>query len=368
MLNALTSEDDRLSRFDPSEVDELALRSRRGESTPKAAVVETRVTAIVDGQYYYRGRLATELVDEPYEKVASFLCSGVWPEQLPEWIAPAPALERAKGLVVALGDEALLIDDLRVIAAAAAVGDPFRLDLRAEAVLKQVGPLIALLVAALPEKRASATTTIAESLWNRLSSRDPETADLRALNGALVLLADHELAASTFAARIAASFRADPASVLGAALGPLSGALHGAASIEAVSMLKRASEDGTDREISARLSDGDLLPGFGHPLYPKGDPRTPTLLALAEDCAPGHSILDVSGELTARVEERGLPLANVDFGLATLVVALDLEDDAGEAIFAIARCAGWLAHAIEEYEQRSDLRPRARYVGIRVDG
>jgi citrate synthase len=363
LLTVVSTDDARHSRFDPSEVDSLARRARQGAPTQPVAVIETAITAVTDTMYFYRGVPAVGLVDTPFEEVAEFLWTGTLPDTTPRWQAPTESLQRAAAMVSQLGPDAIVVDQLRLVAAVAAVGDPFRLDLRPEAVKKEAGDLIALLIAALPDRSQTGDSSIAAALWSKLSDRSPTADELMAINGALVLLADHELAASTFAGRIAASFRADPAAVLGAALGPLSGALHGAVSLDVTAMLRTATEEGVGPEIARRLRQQGTIPGFGHPLYPNGDPRTPALLELVEPAASRPEVLAVAQDLATQLASRGLPPPNVDFGLAALTLSLGLRDDAGEAIFAIARSAGWLAHALEEYANRSDLRPRARYVG-----
>jgi citrate synthase len=212
------------------------------------------------------------------------------------------------------------------------------------------------------------------------------------LNAALILLADHELAASTFAARVAASAWAGPYRVILAGLGPLGGALHGGAGLKAEAMLDEVAagaDPGT--VLDAQIATGGV-PGFGHRIYRAEDPRADHLLdrllpdrgrpastpvkrgrpALAigspRSTAPGSSLrrstaLEAAGALLGAAEGRGLPAPNVDFALATLVKAHGLRAGASETIFTVARIAGIVAHALEEYEHRLRFRPRASYVG-----
>jgi citrate synthase len=183
----------------------------------------------------------------------------------------------------------------------------------------------------------------------------------RALNRALVLVADHELNASTFAARIAAGAGADLYACLSAAVATLSGPLHGGESDRVDALVREVGTPSRARAvILARTQRGDLLPGFGHPLYPDGDPRAPPLLATARVLAP-----QATRTLDAVVREgrRLLGLEpNLDTGLVAIAHATGLSGSAS-AIFALGRCAGWVAHILEQREAGFLLRPRARYVG-----
>lgn len=205
---------------------------------------------------------------------------------------------------------------------------------------------------------------IAERLWARLTGRRPTPALLTALSAALVLLADHELAASTLAARVAASVRADPYAVVGAGLGAMGGALHGGASLGVENLLAAA---GTPAGVPAVVRDllrrGERVPGFGHFVYRAGDPRAARLLELVRAAAPRSRALAVADAARAEMSDRGLPGPNIDFAVAVLAQVAGMTVGAGEAIFAVARTAGWTAHAMEEYARATPLRPRAVYVG-----
>jgi citrate synthase len=202
-------------------------------------------------------------------------------------------------------------------------------------------------------------------LWARLTPRRPTPPLLAALDGALVVLADHDLAASTFAARVAASTRADPYSVVFAGLGALGGPAHGAASAPVHDLLDAAASGRGRAALGDRLATGERIPGFGHFLYPDGDPRATVVLDLVRGAAPSERILAASDEVLALVRERAGIEPNIDFAVAVLSVCTGMPRDAGEAIFAIARTAGWIAHAMEEYgEPALRFRPVTRYVGL----
>jgi citrate synthase len=184
------------------------------------------------------------------------------------------------------------------------------------------------------------------------------------LNAALVLLADHELAASTLAARVAASMRADPYAVVATGLGAMGGALHGGAALGAELMLSSATSPAdAPHVVGDVLRRGERLPGFGHFVYKDGDPRANLLLELVAEFAPGSPQLAVASSVTAEARRRALPEPNVEFALAVLVGVAGMIRGAGEAIFAIGRTAGWIAHALEEYERNIPIRPRGVYTG-----
>ena len=174
------------------------------------------------------------------------------------------------------------------------------------------------------------------------------------------------MAGSTLAARVAASMRADPYAVVATGLGAMGGALHGGAALGAEDLLALASSlADASRLVKDVLRRGDRLPGFGHFVYTDCDPRASLLLDLLSAYAPASPELAVALALVGEMRGRGLPEPNVEFALAVLVRVADMTRGSGEAIFAIGRSAGWLAHAMEEYERHSPIRPRGVYTGRR---
>lgn len=172
----------------------------------------------------------------------------------------------------------------------------------------------------------------------------------------LVLLADHELNASTFAARVAASTGASLSAACLAGLSALSGPLHGGMAARVETFVAEAERGDPGQAVSDRLTRGASMPGFDHPLYPDGDPRAAALLDAFE--AP-TLLADLR---TATQGATGLK-PNIDFALVALARALNLPPDAPFLLFATARSAGWTAHAIEQLQTGRLIRPRARYVG-----
>jgi citrate synthase len=174
-------------------------------------------------------------------------------------------------------------------------------------------------------------------------------------------LADHELAASTLAVRVAASTRADPYAAVSAGLATVSGSYHGAASRLVRRVIDRAAVTNSDTALAEAFDRYGLLPGFGHPLYERGDPRAAVLLELVREAWPTSKRLAQVDALIAAARRRG-EWPNIDTALAALGPAAGMEHDAGDAIFAIARTVGWLAHAFEEYDEAPlRYRPRALF-------
>ncbi len=279
----------------------------------------------------------------------------------PVWRATREAAAAGRAAQSGLTSETLPLERLQVITTTLAATDPLRLNLDPSAVVAAGQNLIAGMVDCLPGE--SSGSTIADRLCGKLV-RGPEAPGLPdVLRAALVLLADHELAASTLAARVAASVRADPYAVVTAGLGVLSGTLHGGASLGAEALLFEIRDPAqAARVVGERLRRGERVPGFGHPVY-SIDRRASFLLERIRSAVPGHPRLVVAEAVLAEARRRRLPEVNIDFALATLADIAQMISGAGETIFAVARTAGWLAHAVEQYANPVPLRPRAVYTG-----
>jgi citrate synthase len=390
--------------------------------------VESAITEISGDRLRYRGLDVIRLaVSHSFEEVAELLWTGALASapgsgQAP-WRATPAALAAGRGAQAALPAGTLPLERLQVIVPAMAATDPLRLQLDPSAVLAAGRSIIAGMVDCLPAPAAPASPVhpssvpvspapasrapvgpapasrapvgpapasrapvgpapasrapvgpapasagpgepMAERLWARLCDRRGSPALRRALSAALVLLADHELAASTLAARAAASVRADPYAVVATGMGAVSGALHGGASLGAEAMLAAASgPEDVPRVVGELLRRGEKVPGFGHLVYRTGDPRGVLLLDLVRRAAPKSAQLAVAEAVLAEVRQKSLPAPNVDFALATLVRVAGMVRGSGETVFAVARTAGWIAHALEAYAGPGPLRPRAVYTG-----
>jgi citrate synthase len=347
-----------------------ARRARPRRAPASELVIETELTEIAGDQLRYRGRDVTDLAGRhSFEEVCGLLWSGELadPAGGAPWHAPAEAVSAGTTAQAALPDRTLPLERLQVIVPALAATDPLRLQLDPPAVIAAARSLIAGMIECMPlpgGSRAPAAGTVAERLAARLCPA-PLTATLTgALSAALVLLADHELAASTLAARVAASVRADPYAAVSAGLATLGGWVHGGASLGAEVML--ASADGpadAGRVVGDVLRRGERIPGFGHFVYRGGDPRAVLLMRILRQAAPDAPQLDIADAFFAEARGRALPEPNIDFALAALAGIAGMIPGAGEAIFAVARVAGWIAHALEEYARNIPIRPRGIYTG-----
>jgi citrate synthase len=344
-------------------------------------VLDSAITAITPRGPAYRGRLAIDLAEAGahFENVAELLWSGYLPTEPVLWPRTAPPVAQL-GRLVPYGAQPL--DVMPVLIEIAALADPQRRDGRPDAILGRGRALIPLLAAALAPDFAAALVTRALGgssvavVAARALGLDDTVAPI--LDRVLVLLADHELNASSFTARICASTGADPYACVAAALATVSGPKHGSAS-ELVARF--ADEVGNPEQartaVRALRKKGEVPPGFGHPLYPAGDPRTPPLLAITKELLAttrspharrARTLLAIVDALTdaARRERTKLSAPSADVGLAALMAALGAHVSAGPGLFAVARSAGWLAHALEQRAAGFMLRPRARYTGVAV--
>jgi len=374
LLKSLPGTRGRARRYARADLE--ALRARSAGPAANALrfgepVLETRITRMTPEGPAYRGRSAVALAraGTPFTSVAELLWSGALPERAPAWPvdeSPWPARDLAKLVPPGSPPLSAVAVALPVLAAA----DPTRFDTNTDAVLACARRLIPRLAAAYalaldPRRLAPALAAgepvraLALALGAPTSKRALET-----LNLALVLLADHELNASTFAARVAASTGADLYACLSAAVAALSGPLHGGAS-EQVEVLAREAGDASSAAAAVRdrMRRGERIPGFGHVLYPDGDPRVAPLLEAALRLAPRAPRVKTIAAIVAAMDEAARPKPNVDVALACVCAALDLPVGQGPAIFAIGRCAGWVAHVLEQYDAGFVLRPRARWVG-----
>lgn len=251
---------------------------------------------------------------------------------------------------------------------------PFEAELtRARELVRMMSALLALahgagrVAAALTVGRL--TSSVAASALAALSPpRDPGSLPSRAritlLDRALVLSADHELNPSSFAARVAGSVGADLYACVTAALATLSGPRHGGMCDRVEALLAEVERPERAADVLfERSARGESIPGFGHHLYPRGDPRGRMLLEAAAAHAPRAAGVRRALALAKVMRATRREEPTLDLGLCAVAAALDLPRGAPVALFALGRAAGWIAHALEQRAAGFVLRPRARYVG-----
>jgi len=362
-LKSHLGDDGRSSLFDAGEIAAFRARAgRRREPRDLATAIVSSLTHIDDHRIAIRGRDVCEAAraGTPFESMAATLWQA---DDLPlQWRIPPDVAEQCAGVQRAAKD-APLFERLQLNLTVASATDMLRDDLRPAAVAHAAARAIATMVDGLPLEGTApaAQPRLADRLWPRLTTTRSNAKWRHALNAALVLLADHDLAASTVAARVAASTRAHPYAVIAAGLGTLRGPLHGAASHDVVALLRDAERRGATVAIGDALRAGRGLTGWGHFLYPDGDPRATTLFDLAAEATTDRATLATVEDVGAIMADRLGQPPNIDYALAAFAVLANLRADATSAVFAIARSAGWIGHALEEYEESPlRFRPRAR--------
>lgn len=354
VLHRQVALDGRTSLFDPAELDAIRLGKRDRSEGELRTVIATAVTQVNDDALLVRGRDLIALVGQghSFTSIVDLLwmspADETWPDADPELASPLAG-----------------IDGLRSIIAAASASDPLRHDLSPRSVRSSGRRMITAMAHGLTPMGQGADASLSAALWRRLTKRRGTAKERAALDVALALLADHGLATSTFAARIAASVRSDPYSVVVSGLGAIGGPLHGAASADVHGLFAE-----TQRVNDATQAVGEVLrqlgrvPGFGHSVYTRQDPRYSPLMTLVIDAWADDPRLQHVYQVRDVVGARRDDIPNVDLALGAFTWLAGMQPQAGETIFAIARTAGWLAHAVEEYDEAPlRFRPRARYLG-----
>src|SRR5215470_7278286 len=317
VLRRRTGDDGRSSLFDAGEVESLARRGRPRHPGAGEFVIESALTELTGDRACYRGYDITALAARYELEDAAWL---LWTGELTgrdrePWRATEAALRAGRAAQAALPPGTLPLERFGVIVPALAATDPLRLQLDPPAVIAAGQAIMAGLVDCLPTPDGGSGAdggSLTGRLWRKLCPGPPDDGLKGALRVALVLLADHELAASTFAARVAASVRADPYAVVATGLGAAGGALHGGASLGVEAMLAAAAgPQDVARVVGSLLRRGERIPGFGHFVYRAGDPRAAFLLGEIRARAPGSPRLAVADALVREVV-RGGPHSGLD--------------------------------------------------------
>ncbi|MCC7596164.1 citrate synthase family protein [Janthinobacterium sp. FW305-129] len=357
LLASVSNGASRRKRYPREDVLRLAARkndAKRGGQTAMAAinwglpVLETRISHILDGRLLYRGCDATALAESATLEAAAGL---LWDDNASDYFQQdAPALP--PGL------------------AGAPDGPPLARAMLALAMLATAdmahslpsGPALMRILAAALLRTAPSALPLHLQLA-RAWQADAEQTEL--IRAALILLADHELNASTFAVRCVASTGASLPAALMAGLAALSGDKHGGGSAAARRMLTQAlaAPDAGAAIVACYKTVAPEFAGFGHPLYPGGDPRAAYLLEILSRMAHEKPELAAILAVCAAAGQLLDARPNADLALAAMELAFGWPEGAGMVVFALARSAGWIAHAAEQADSAALIRPRARYVG-----
>jgi citrate synthase len=349
--------DPRRRLYSADDIGRLARNKVRGRKASDIAAatldwglpsLSSGITLIADGRLFFRGRDAVRLATQAtLEDTARLLwdCAG------DPFRAAAPQPPRSVVRLIESLTDTFPIDRCLAVLPLAGTAMTWQRDHRR--LWHDAATLLRLMAAA-------ATGTVPDEAPLHLHIAHAWGLDARAaelIRVALVLCADHELNASAFAVRVVASTGASLAACVSAGLSALSGPRHGGTTSLVEILFEETERFGNAAGlVRERLRRGDMLPGFGHPLYRDGDPRATALLALL----PPDSTRDALREAMDAIGGR---LPNVDFALVSLRRALRLKPGSALALFAIARTAGWIAHALEQQADEKLIRPRARYSG-----
>jgi citrate synthase len=356
----------RARRYALEDVDRLRRRAEERRNPDKVAahamhwglpVLESSITLIADGKLFYRGHDAVEL---SHTRSVAEVASLVWTGALTGADAfTLDAVARSRGPA-----GASFIATAQAGLALASARDETGYDLRPVAVAQTGWRIMHHLAHAAgahtaPGVHAVSLDSALASAWNVKSS------GVEVVRAALILCADHELNVSAFTARCIASAGSSPYGVVIGGLAALEGVRHGGMTLRVERMMESLRRSTHVRTaLVDRLRHGERIDGFGHPLYPKGDPRATALLAMLREryaktpeLAFVNKVVDV-GESLSREKP------NLDFALGAVSRVLKLPKGSGLALFAIGRTIGWIGQAIEQYETGQLIRPRAKYVGV----
>jgi citrate synthase len=345
------------------------------DGSPSGVIVaESAVSSIIEGRLAYRGYPIEEVVEHAtYEEICLLLWNGERPasvevEQLRRAIAAAQMPPPVASALSGVGQHAPSLLRLAVMmpVLAAQPRNPARPRGDDASEIIRMMPLALAPAATRSSERKQPPSSTAERLLQSFSGPDFRTWEHRALDRVLVACAEHELNASTFAARVVASTGADLYASVLAALCSLSGPIHGGA-CDRIETMFAALESGVRLETMLRhFGERQLLPpGFGHAIYPSGDPRAVLLKTVASSVSHhrGKRWFETACRVEERVWQRDQLRPNLDFYLTVCTRMLGFPRGLPAAIFALGRAAGWIAHSMEQYADNRLIRPRMRYRG-----
>jgi len=364
---------------------------------PKAgledAVATSSAICYIDGDRGVLSYCGYDIHDLAKQAIFEEVCYLLWHRRLPtraelgdlqsQLVAsralPEPIIRLMRSLPAGSGGNASM-DALRTLASALSHYDPDSSDNSPQANYRKAVRLtaqFASLVATLGRVTAGGgpiqpdpVLGHAANFLYMLNGERPSATATRAFDIALVLHADHELNASTFAARVAAATLTDIHSTLVGAIGALKGPLHGGANADVMRMLLEIGKDATPEKavevVRAKLARKEKIPGFGHRVYHTEDPRATHLRQMSRELGeragqPNWYAMSERIEAFVKAEKKLNP--NVDFYSASTYYVLGIPIDLFTPIFAVSRVSGWTAHVLEQYAHNRLIRPRAEYIG-----
>ena len=325
-----------------------------------APILPSAITLIENGKLYYRGQDIEQLIgNNTIEDIAIL----IWevPEQESSSIFQQAFEASEPSQVENLRGN--LLQQMQTALPQHATWDVAAYDLRPKAV-KRSGARILWVLATILGGTSTSSQTIAQYLceaWELPNSV------VHLIDAALILCADHELNASSFTARIIASTQANPYAVVEGGLAALQGKKHGGFTQQIERLFYQSEQESGNLQqvLGETLRQENHIPGFGHALYPNGDPRARLLLSILREQYSKHSVMKLVDSTLNETQNLIQDYPTLDFSLVALTRLLQLPDDTALGLFALGRAIGWIGHAIEEYESNHLIRPRAKYVGVR---
>ncbi len=352
-------------------------------------VAATSAICEVDGK---QGRLLYYGIDvkdlaahSSFEETVYLLWQGRLPTRdelalLQEQLGAARALpDEVSRILRGFPQEAVPMEVLRTAVSLLSMYDPDDQDNSREANVRKATrlvaqtPTIVATIQAMREGREPVAPrddlSLAANFLYMLFGKEQDETAVHALDVALILHADHELNASTFAARVTAATLSDMYSAIVSAIGALKGPLHGGANEQVFKMLQAiGAPDRADSYLDDQFAAGKKVMGFGHRVYRTDDPRATVLRGLSEQLGKEHgdtAWFDISRNVERKVRADKKLYANVDFYSASTYHVMGIPTDLFTPVFAISRMAGWTAHVLEQYGNNRLIRPRADYTGPR---
>ena len=363
LIRSEPSSDSRSHRYRAEDV--RGLKERRTPSPeprglksfdPDLPVMDSAISTITEDGPIYRGVNCIELAEaDTLEHAATLLWDVTGADPFSSDNCPHVSAEM--GGVADAARDAAPIDRTIAVLALAASADP-RAYTRAADGRAMVGGRIMRLVVATMLNGISSPKPLHLQIARAWASDHTQAADL--IRRALVLLADHELNASTFTVRCAASTGLNLYDAVIAGFVALKGPKHGGAGVLAAQFVKTLVDRDVAPVIRERVALGERFAGFGHGVYKHGDPRA---LALLDALASAGAAEKLTREIPERILEATGEFVNIDYALAVLVHTLGLPPGHELVLFAMARTVGWIAHACEQLRHGGLIRPRARYIG-----
>ncbi|MFC3927914.1 citrate synthase [Streptococcus caprae] len=347
---------------------------------------ETRISSIVEDQLAYAGYDISEFMEHNanFEEVIYLLWHGHLPTQME--LKHFEADLRSRYAISDAVEQCILIQSrkhlhpMSVLRSTVSLLGVYNLDAEGDTIESryeqslQIMAKIPTIIAAFARLRTGQVPIeprrdlgFAANFLYMLTAKEPTELEVRAFNRALILHADHELNASTFAARVCASTLTDIYSCITTAIGTLKGPLHGGANERVYDMLMDIRQQGDATSyLKEKLDSQEKIMGFGHRVYQTQDPREKYLREMAKQLTrdtPDEDLYRLSREVEVFMKETKGLIPNVDFYSATVYHMLGIDSDIFTLIFAMSRVSGWLAHIREQQNKNKLIRPRSDYKG-----